>query len=151
MKCRAWLGEAVGCARTGWTKARQRQQWAATAAALVVGCYRGGDTTGLGLGVRWRAGHGNGRARALVVKWLTTGKLDTGGLKAEEGLEGIWMEMKMSPTTPPPLPIYIYIFFFIEPWGRRRVQGSGRPNFAIVAKLLLLCFPTAKSTKILFR
>ena len=38
---------------------------------------------------QWRAGHGNGGARALAVKWLTVGKLDTGGLKAEEGLEGI--------------------------------------------------------------
>ena len=49
------------------------------------------------LGAPWRVGHENGGARALAVKWLMAGKLDTGGLKAEEGLEGIWMEMKMSP------------------------------------------------------
>ena len=86
-------------ARTGWTRARQRQQWAATAAAaLAVGCDGGGGSgSGLlwgrrhrwvnargtrtcgraqvtKLGVRWRAGHGNGVARALAVKWLTVGK-----------------------------------------------------------------------------
>ena len=33
----------MGCARTGWTKARQRRQWAITAVAtLVVGCCGGG-------------------------------------------------------------------------------------------------------------
>ena len=41
----------MGCARTGWTKDRQRRQWAATAAAaLAVGCCGGGGTAGSGLG-----------------------------------------------------------------------------------------------------
>ena len=98
----------MGCVRIGWTRARQRRQWAVTAAALAVGCCRGGGTVGSGLSVWWRAGHGNGRARALAAKWLTTGKLDTGGLKAEEGLEGIWMEMKMRPPPPPPPSHFFY-------------------------------------------
>ena len=41
-------------------------------------------------------------------KWLTAGIQDTGGLKAKEGLEGIWMEMKMSATPPPPPPPIFY-------------------------------------------
>ena len=72
----------MGYVRTGWTRARQWRQWATTAAALAVGYCRGGGTAGSGLVVRWRAGHGNGRARALTAKWLMAGKLDTGGLKA---------------------------------------------------------------------
>ena len=33
----------MGCARTGWTRARQRPQWAVRAAtALAVGCCGGG-------------------------------------------------------------------------------------------------------------
>ena len=65
----------MGCARTGWTRAQQRRQWTATAAAaLAVGCCGGGGTAGSGLGARWRAGHGNDGARALVVKRLTAGE-----------------------------------------------------------------------------
>ena len=54
-QCRARLGEAVGCVRTGWTRARQRRQWAATvAAALVVRCCGGGGTARSGLGAHGR-------------------------------------------------------------------------------------------------
>ena len=53
------------------------------------------------LRARWRAGNKNGKARALAANWLTAGKLDTGGLRVKEGLERIWMVMKMSPPPPP--------------------------------------------------
>ena len=46
----------MGCARTGWTRARQRQQWAVTGAvALAVGCCGGGGTAKSGLGAHGRA------------------------------------------------------------------------------------------------
>ena len=46
----------MGCERTGWTRARQRRQWAATAAAaLAVGCCGGGGTARSGLGAHGRA------------------------------------------------------------------------------------------------
>ena len=60
-----------------------------------------------------------------------------GELKAEEGMEGIWMAMR----DPPPS-------FYIEPWVAEGSRVAGWSNFAIVAKLLLLYFPIAKSTKI---
>ena len=48
------------------------------------------------------------RAREQLTgrKYLMAGTQDTGGLKAEEGLEGIWMEMKMNPPPPPPHPFF---------------------------------------------
>ena len=46
----------MGCARIGWTRAQQRRQWAATAAAaLTVGYCGGGGTAGSGLGPHGRA------------------------------------------------------------------------------------------------
>ena len=46
----------MGCARTRWTRARQRQQLALTAmAALAAGCCGGGDTAGLGHRAHGRA------------------------------------------------------------------------------------------------
>ena len=45
----------MGCARTRWTRARQRWQWAATTAtALAVGCCGGGGTAGSGFGAHGR-------------------------------------------------------------------------------------------------
>ena len=67
----------MGCARTGWTRARQQRQWAVTttaAAALAVGCCGGGGTSGSGhratVGLRSlgsgrgcrEPGHGKGEA-----------------------------------------------------------------------------------------
>ena len=50
VKCRARLGASVDCARTGWTKARRRLQWAPMAVtALAVGCCGGDGTLGSGL------------------------------------------------------------------------------------------------------
>ena len=46
----------MDCARTGWTKARRRRQWAATAAeAQAVGYCGGDDTAGSGHGSHGRA------------------------------------------------------------------------------------------------
>ena len=46
----------MGCARIGWTRARQRRQWAAMAmTALAVGCCGGGGTTRSGLGAHKHA------------------------------------------------------------------------------------------------
>ena len=96
----------MGCARTEWTRAQQRRQWAATrAAALAVGCCGGGGTAGSGLGgtrkrgraqvtklgARWRAGHGNGGARALAVKWLKTGEAQA-RMQGTGGLRGVCSE-----------------------------------------------------------
>ena len=67
----------MGCVRTGWTRARQRRQWAVTAAALAMGCCGGGGTAGSGHRAHGRAaglrslgsgrgcrelGHGKGEA-----------------------------------------------------------------------------------------
>ena len=67
--------------RHGWVRAR--------------GTWTLGKAQVTRLEARWRVGHENGGVKALAVKWLTAGKLDTGGLKEDEGLERIWMEMKM--------------------------------------------------------
>ena len=61
VKCRARLRASVDCARTGWTKARRRLQWAPMAVtALTVGCCRGG---GSGIGLLWGRRHRRDRAR----------------------------------------------------------------------------------------
>ena len=71
----------MGCTRTGWTRAMgcdggggfgcgllwgRRHRW-----VRAPGTRTRGRASVARLGVRWRAGHGNGRARALAEEWLT--------------------------------------------------------------------------------
>ena len=118
----------MGCARTGCTRARQRPQWAVTAAtALAVGCCGGGGTAGSGLGGHRRAAGlrsiSSGSGCREPGHWK--GEAHNGGMahgcgfghRRAQSRGGPGGKMRSPPPPPPP-------FFFIEPLGSRRVQGQ---------------------------
>ena len=96
-------------ARTGWTKARWRRQWAQTAAAaLAVDCYGVDGTTGSGLGSLRRAVESRARVQggqSTALKWLTAGALSRASqarMQGTRGLKGVCSEC-MEMYGPPPL------------------------------------------------
>ena len=85
-------------ARTGWTRARRRRQWAPTAAdALAVGCCGVGGTAGSGTDARNERGlrnddgsQGIGRARrTTVVQGRNTGRRRLEGGSRQGRLRGV--------------------------------------------------------------
>ena len=134
----------MGCARTGWTRARQRRQWAATgAAALAVGCCRGGGTAGSGLGAHGSAAGlrslssgrdgEQGTRMAGPGHWRGNGSRQgrlKRGCRAREGsaeyVRNVWRCMA--------LPSFYKAIGKLN--GLWESKGRRMPNFAAIAKFL---------------
>ena len=93
----------MGCARKGWTRARQRRQWAATVvAALAMGCCGGGSTAGSGHWAHERveglrslgSGHGGeqGTGTAGPGHWKRNGSRQGSWTRKGSKQRGAWRE-----------------------------------------------------------